>query len=172
MEFFQQLITNPFIMGLLLGLLIAGFIWKNSFAAKLLWKKEKKKHETELRELTGHLNTQLKINSSGNDVLQKELDQLRIQNETLRVNLAALQQKPGKAELRQLQITENAVSTMREQAPGFAQAWERAIRQAEEDYQAGESGLKKLIIKVIPSLGNGSVKSKSIVSEQDKTESI
>ena len=42
---------------------------------------------------------------------------------------------------------------MREQAPGFAQAWEKAVRQAESDYESTEGGLKKLVRKVLPSLG-------------------
>jgi hypothetical protein len=44
---------------------------------------------------------------------------------------------------------------MREQAPGFAPAWEKAVRQAEAELEAGESGLKKLVRRVIPGLGTG-----------------
>ena len=45
---------------------------------------------------------------------------------------------------------------MREQAPGFAQAWEQAVRQATADQDAAESGLSRLIRKVLPSSGSGS----------------
>ena len=112
-----------------------------------------KRVEQESRELQQHLNTQLKVNAEGNDSLQKKLEDLRVQNENLRVNLSTLQHKPGRAELRQLTIIENAIGLMREQAPGFAQAWEKAIRQAETEYEAGESGLKKLVRRVLPTLG-------------------
>lgn len=112
-----------------------------------------------MRDLQVHLNTQLKINASGNDTLQKELEQLRSQNETLRINLAAVQQKPGKAEMRHLQITEAAVRAMREQAPGFAAAWERAMRDAEEHAEQQDSGLMKIMRKVIPTLGTTKTKS-------------
>jgi hypothetical protein len=44
---------------------------------------------------------------------------------------------------------------MREQAPGFAPAWEKAVRQAEGELEAGESGLKKLVRRVIPGIGMG-----------------
>ena len=84
-------------------------------------------------------------------MLQSQLDELKEQNETLRVNLSTVQQKPGKAELRKLEVTEIAVSVMREQAPGFAPAWEKALREAEDDQVAAEGGLKKLIRKVVPS---------------------
>ena len=33
-------------------------------------------------------------------------------------------------------------------------AWEKAFRQAESELEAADSGLKKLIRRVIPSLGN------------------
>jgi len=152
MDTFWNLLKEPFVWGLLLGLLIAFFLWKTGFSTSRRLAREIKRLEGELRELTGHLNTQLKINASGNQSLQTELDALRLQNETLRVNLAALQQKPGRAELRQLQITETAIRTMREQAPGFAPAWEKALRQAEADVEAADSGLKKLVRRVIPGL--------------------
>ena len=145
---------NPFVWGLSLGLLIAGFLWKGGFTARRHAAAEMRRVQGELRELQGHLNTQLKINASGNEVLHTELDALRHQNENLRVNLAALQQKPGRAEQRLLQIHETAIRALREQAPGFAAAWEKAFRQAESELEAADSGLKKLIRRVIPGLGN------------------
>lgn len=154
MERLQQLLEQPFTWGLLLGLLIAAFIWKSSFAARRNITRELKRVEGEMKDLQGHLNTQLKINASGNQTLQDELDALRRQNETLRVNNAALQQKPGRAEQRMLQVQEIAIRTMREQAPGFAPAWEKALRQGESEMDAAESGLVKLVRRVIPGLGN------------------
>jgi hypothetical protein len=158
MEFINNLYKeHPMVLGLLLGLLIGlavvFFTWKSGFSARRVLGRDVRKLENELRELQGHLNTQLKINAQGNDTLQKELDELRRQNENLRVSLASLQSKPGKAELRHAQITENAVRLMREQAPGFAPAWEKALRQAETELEAGESGLKKLVRRVIPGIG-------------------
>lgn len=112
---------------------------------------EKKRVEEESKELQGHLNTQLRINSKGNEKLEEDLRDLKEQNETLRMNLSAANQKPGKAEQRQLQVMESAASLMREQAPGFAPAWEKALREAESDVESSEGGFKKLIRKVLPS---------------------
>lgn len=150
----KDILTHPFTWGLLLGLLITAFIWKAGFTAKRNVSRELKRVEGEMKDLQNHLNTQLKINASGNETLQKELESLRQQNETLRINNTSLQQKPGRAEQRQLQVFETAVRLMREQAPGFAPAWEKAVRQAESDLEAADSGLKKLVRRVIPSLGN------------------
>lgn len=158
---------SPFTWGLLLGLLIAAFLWKSGFSARRQLARELKRTEGELKNLQSHLNTQLKITASGNDSLQTELEDLRKQNETLRINQAALQQKPGRAEMRQLQIHEIAIRTMREQAPGFAPAWEKALRQGEAEVDAAESGFKKLVRRVIPGLGNASSPQTALISTDE-----
>jgi hypothetical protein len=165
MEVLTQILQSPFTWGLLLGLLVAAFLWKSGFTARRHAAREIKRIEGEMKDLQTHLNTQLKINASGNEALQAELNALRQQNETLRVNNAALQQKPGRAEQRQLQVYEIAIRSMREQAPGFAAAWEKAIRQGEAEVEASESGLKRLVRRVIPGLGNSNPQSSVIVSD-------
>lgn len=170
MDLFNQVIHNPFTWGLLLGLLITAFIWKSGFTARRNVARELKRVEDELKNLQSHLNTQLKINASGNESLQVELESLRKQNETLRLNNAALQQKPGRAEQRLLQIQEIAIRTMREQAPGFASAWEKALRQGEAEVDASESGLAKLVRRVIPGLGNSSPAQPALIVTDETTD--
>ena len=162
-----QYLKDPFTIGLLLGLAVAAVAWKSGFSTRRRLARDIRKLENDMRELQGHLNTQLKINAQGNDTLQRELEELRRQNENLRVSVATLQSKPGKAELRHFQVTEGAVRMMREQAPGFAPAWEKAMRQAETDLEAGESGLKKLVRRVIPGIGNGGGVNSPTASVQD-----
>lgn len=163
MDLFLEAMKSQFVWGLLLGLLIAFFIWKSAFTARRGATREIKRLETEIKDLQGHLNTQLKINASGNEVLQQELETLRRQNENLRVNNAALQQKPGRAEQQLLQVYEIAIRTMREQAPGFAPAWEKALRQGEAELEAAESGLKKLVRRIVPGIGHSSSASQATV---------
>ncbi|NNC87747.1 MAG: hypothetical protein HKN82_04715 [Akkermansiaceae bacterium] len=148
MDVVLDIIKQPFVWGLALGLLVAAFIWKSSLSARRNLKREIARLQDEGRDLQSHLNTQLKLNAKGTDEIQKEVDDLKARNETLRINLAAAQQKPGRAEVRQLHVIEAAVSAMREQAPGFAPAWEQALRKAEADYEAGEGGLRRLVRKV------------------------
>lgn len=162
-----EIIKNPLVQGLAIGLAVAAVAWKSGFSARRRLAKDVRRLENELRELQGHLNTQLKINAQGNDSLQRELEEHRRQNENLRVSLATLQSKPGKAELRHTQVTENAVRLMREQAPGFAPAWEKAIRQAEQEVEASESGLKKLVRRVIPGIGMTSNASSTATEESE-----
>ena len=150
---FQEIIRHPFVWGLLLGLLIVAFVLKSSIASKMQLRREIRRIEADKRELQSHLNTQMKITATGSDALTKEVETLKTQNENLRVNLAAMQNKPDKSELRQFRMQEMAISTMREQAPGFAGAWEKAMRQAESEMESAESGFSKLVRKVVPSLG-------------------
>lgn len=146
----MRVISEPFVWGLALGLLIAGFVWKSGWTASRTLKKEAARLAEEQRTLQAHLNTHLKITASGNDQTQREIEDLRRQNENLRVTVSALQQKPGRAELRQWQITEAAAARMRESAPGFAPAWEQALREATRDMEASENGISKFIRRVLP----------------------
>lgn len=149
MEEFWKYATHPLSLGFLAGLVITFFTWKSGMAAKKELKRELKRVTGEMRDLESHLNTQLKINASGNSAIHDQVDKLKEQNETLRVNLAAMQNKPGRSELRQLHTLENAVRIMRERSVGFASAWEVALRQAETEYDESASGLRKLVRKVI-----------------------
>lgn len=149
MEEFWKYATHPLSLGFIGGLVIAFFVWKAGMTAKRELKREVKRISGEMRDLETHLNTQLKINASGNSAISDQVDKLKEQNETLRVNLAAMQNKPGRNELRQLHTMENAVRIMRERSVGFASAWEVALRQAETEYDEAAGGLRKLVRKVI-----------------------
>lgn len=151
MEIFMEVMAQPFVWGLLVGLVLILLLWRSMRKDKVHLRGEVARLKEEKDELTKHLNTQLKINAKGNEVLEKQLEEIKEQNETLRVNLHAAQQKPGKAEMRRLDVMEAAVSAMRESAPGFAPAWERAMREAENEQEEAEGGLKKLMRKVVPS---------------------
>lgn len=150
MESFTEIVSHPFTWGLLVGLFLLVMTWKLMSKDIVVLRAEQKRLQEENRELQGHLNTQLKINAKGNELLQGQLEELREQNETLRGNLNVMRQKPGRAELRYLEVLESAARTMREQAPGFAPAWEKALREAEQTRESAEGGLKKLIRRVMP----------------------
>ena len=149
----KEIIANQFVWGLALGLLIAAFILKNAVGTKMGLKRENRRIEGEMRDMQSHLNTQMKITATGNESLAKEVAKLKEHNENLRVNLSTLQSKPDRNEQRQFRMQEMAISTMREQAPGFAGAWEKAMRQAESEMETAESGFSKLVRKVVPGLG-------------------
>ncbi|MFK7910663.1 MAG: hypothetical protein AB8F34_08670 [Akkermansiaceae bacterium] len=146
----MQILMEPFTWGLVLGLFMMSVIWQSMRKDIVNLKHENKRISEDNKELQTHLNTQLKINAMGNEQLQAQLDELREKNENLRSNANVLKQKAGRAELRQLHMMETAVGVMREQAPGFAPAWEKAMRDAESMEEAAEGGLKKLMRRVLP----------------------
>lgn len=143
-------LSLPFTWGLVVGLFMMVMTWRVMHKEVSMLKSDNKRLQNENRELQSHLGTQLKINAKGNEQLEIQLEELKQQNETLRANLNVAQQKPGRAERRQLEILENAASVMREQAPGFAPAWEKAMRDAEAGQVEAEGGFKKLMRKVMP----------------------
>ena len=107
-----------------------------------------RKHKKELKEYKEHLDRQMKITDAGNATLVNELEAVKKENENLRISVKTLGQKPGRAELRLLNIYDTALRKMMSQAPGFSSAWENSLQEAERDYEANETGLKSIVGKV------------------------
>ena len=114
---------------------------------------EVRTHKKELKEYKEHLNRQMKLTNEGSKNLEGELESLKKSNENLRVTVQTLGQKPGRAEIRLLNIYDAALRKMMLKAPGFSSAWEVSLREAEREYEENEKGLKSIIKKVFgPSL--------------------
>ena len=132
-------------------LLILGGI---AFGAFLMYLKSLltiRKYKKELNDYKAHLERQMKITDAGNATLVKELETLKKENENLRISVKTLGQKPGRAELRLLNIYDSALRKMMSQAPGFSSAWEISLQEAEREYEANETGLKSIVSKVFGS---------------------
>jgi len=110
-----------------------------------------RKHKKELVEYKDHLDRQMKITNAGSSNLVKELEKVKKESENLRISVQTLNQKPGRAELRLLNIYDAALRKMMSQAPGFSTAWENSLQEAEREYEANESGLKSIVSKVFGS---------------------
>lgn len=152
MDTIFPLLKEPFVWGLLLGLLIAGFFAKSAFSAKIAAAREKRRLTTELDELKSHLHRQMTIDARGQAAIQDEIGSLKEQNENLRIRIAELQQKPDRQIQRRLETYEHTLRTLREQAPGFASAWENALRQAETVIDSHDRGFRQLISRVVPGM--------------------
>lgn len=105
-------------------------------------------YKKEIRDYEDHLNRQMKITNEGSKNLESELKSLKKDNENLRVSLQTLAQKPGRAEVRLLNIYDNAIRKMMLKAPGFSSAWEVALQESEREYEENEKGFKSIIKKV------------------------
>lgn len=146
-------------------LIIAGIIFGGllSYLRSLL---TLRKHKKELKEYKDHLDRQMKITNAGNSTMVTELEKMKQENENLRISVQALNQKPGRAELRLLNIYDTALRKMMAQAPGFSTAWENSLQEAEREYEANETGLKGIVSKVF---GSGTP---SNVDEKNKIQQI
>jgi len=141
-------------------LMLAGMAigWVLSYLKSLL---TIRKHKKELKEYQDHLERQMKITDTGNKTLINEMETLKKENENLRISVKTLGQKPGRAELRQFNIYDNALRKMMLQAPGFSSAWESALKAAEHEYEENEAGFKNIMGKVFGSGGGNSYNEKS-----------
>ncbi|MBN2815852.1 MAG: hypothetical protein JXQ67_04165 [Campylobacterales bacterium] len=134
-------------------LYIIGGIVIGYFVSFLKSRFEVGKYKKELREYKEHLNRQMKITNEGNKNLEDELTRLKKESENLRVSLQTMSQKPGRSEIRLLNIYDGALRKMMMRAPGFAPAWEMSLQEAEKEYEENEKGFKSIIKKVFgPSL--------------------
>lgn len=156
MDTLIAILQEPFTWGLLLGLLVAGFIFKNAVIAKRTAKKQARALADEVQQLKTHLHRQMEINARGQTDLDSELASLRTQNETLRMRVHELQQKPERQTARRLETYELTLRTLREQAPGFSTAWENALRAAEESIDSHDRGIRQMLSRVIPRLKGSS----------------
>ncbi len=144
-------LSQPLVIGLLIGLCIAIIIWirgivkANSLDAEHAEKVRGLRAETSI--LQKHLHTQMQISAKGNEATLAEVEELKKQNDNLRGIVGALKTKPGRAELRTLHLYEKAIRLMNSRAPGFAPVWESVMVDAEEQIKKEESGLLSWIRK-------------------------
>ena len=129
----ELLTESPFVQGLIVGTVITVILWINrSMSRRALFKSIKNKN----KELEAALNATTLVQVEGHQKLSKEKEELEEQLNNLRTTVATLSAKPGKSDIRELEILDRAIRLMYEQAPGFAPVWEN-VR------QTAEMGMKK-----------------------------
>lgn len=130
METLKTILTHWFFWGFVLGF----FLCVLSILSHL-------KTKGELKRLKGHLSDKLEIEAEKMGEMKVKLDTLRTENENLRmkVNSGRVQNDYVALE-RELEIYARAEKVMVVNAPGFAQAWERAKEGALTELEAEESG--------------------------------
>lgn len=120
--------------GVLLGLIAAAWVTIGGF-------RQRRALEAEISKLRAHLQVHMEISHEGSLQRKGELEQLRRENENLRITLKAWQAKPDRRELRALEVYDRAVRQLQATAPGFAVYWEGALREAEQSMQDVDRGL-------------------------------
>ena len=127
-------------------------------------------YKKELKEYKEHLNRQMKITSEGSKTLERELYDLKKVNENLRASVHTLSHKPGRSEIKLLNIYDTSLRKMMQKAPGFSGAWEASLQESEKDYEEREKGLKTIVKKVFSSPFSKSTTSEDETDQADMLE--
>ncbi len=133
--------------GLAAGLIIALIIYI-VMAVKL--KGAKSAAEKENARLRQMLSDRMELESEGVARLKKENEELRKNNENLRISMQTYAQKPGRKELQRLTVYQTAVDRLIINSPGFGAAWQAALKESEDEFEKTYTGVQAFIRKMIP----------------------
>jgi hypothetical protein len=158
----SNILANPFLRGLTIGLLVAAILWVRG----LLKTRELNGNLKKLRE---HLHTKLEIDSAENERRKGDLEKIKQERDNLRNMVQVLNQKPGRQELRQVQVYQKAIEIMFEKSPGFAPAWQITIKEAEEEIKRAERGIIPFFKRMTTSSSPGSEKSSKKTLELEQS---
>lgn len=147
-----ETVIQPFLIGLSIGLVLCLVLYVRESMKRSVLRKE-------IKNLKNHLHEKMEIDAEATHRKVKEIEQLKQDNENLRVSMQSLSQKPGRREVINLHIYQKALSIMTESAHGFAPMWQKALTQAEkevEEFEKGKSSFIKKIVSPINFLGSSS----------------
>jgi hypothetical protein len=122
--------------------------------------------KSELKKLKQHLQTKLEIDAEASEDKKTKYEKLKEENENLRISLQTVNTKPGRKEVRQFRIYQKALDIMFEKAPGFAPAWQNALREGEDEMKKIDKGF----IPFIKKLSGGGASDSSQESLPDKSD--
>ena len=130
MDTLKSILTHWFFWGFLLGF----FLCILSMIAHF-------KTGRELKRLKGHLSDKLELEAEKMSAMKEQIADLNKENDNLRVKInSGRMQDDSQAIERELEIFARAERAMVMNAPGFAQAWEKAKEGAATEIEAEEEG--------------------------------
>jgi hypothetical protein len=142
----MDFLNHHFYLGLCVGAVLGLIVI--AFALMRLWDTK-----SEVRRLKRHLSDKLELESEATNRLRHDLQELKQQNENLRIKVANLNQIPDKRLHRELEIYARAERFMVSSSPGFPAVWEEAKRSAMNGLEQEETG-KSLPKRVFNALLN------------------
>jgi cell division protein FtsB len=136
----KDIFVSPFAWGLYLGLIFCVLALYNYMRLK-----------GELARFRRHLSDKLEIEADTMKKLKQDLENLRKENESLRVKVNALNNEPDRKIQRDLEVYARAEKKMLMNVPGFAPAWETAKSDAHcelVDEESGKSTPKRIFARL------------------------
>lgn len=153
-----------FLIGLCIGVALAIVL---VVAQSINAHKKMKALMAEKDKLKQMITDRIDLESEGLAKLKKENEELKKQNENLRVTVSTYSQKPGRKEVARLQVYQLAVDRLTLNSPGFGAAWQAALKESEDEFQKTYIGVQPFIRKLIPIKG-----SDAEVIDVDPTETV
>jgi hypothetical protein len=147
MDFTQEHFFWGLGAGLFLGLI--GIV----LAILRLWETRR-----EVSRLRRHLADKMELEADATNRLKADLQNLKSQNENLRMKVSGLSQLPDRKQQRDLEVYARAERYMVSQSPGFPAVWEQAKQTAVGELETEEQG-HSLPRRVFNALLNRSPKS-------------
>ncbi len=95
--------------------------------------KVKKLLQADVEKYKRMLSDRMELEDEGIKSLKKENEELKSLNKNLEISLSVMAQKPGKKEIQRLEAYQRAVDRLSLSSPGFAAAWQGALKDSEEE---------------------------------------
>ena len=111
---------------------------------------KQKEHALQVSKLKAMLTDRMDLESDGISKLKEDINELKTQNENLRISLRTYSQKPGRKEMARLQVYQQAADRLTINAPGFGAAWQAALKDSEAEFEKSFYGVQPFIKRVIP----------------------
>jgi uncharacterized membrane protein YciS (DUF1049 family) len=143
---FAEILFKPIFIGFYIGLVLTLIVFIRA-------KTQQRRLRKQVEELRRHIQTKLEIEAEATERLKGEIDRLKSESENLRVTLQSYMDRPGRREMRQLQLYQRAVDILIEKAPGFAQSWQSALKDGEQELSQAEKGIIPFFRKLLPGSG-------------------
>lgn len=120
----------------------------------------------ETERLKRMLTDRMDLESDGLAKLKEQIEDLKKQNENLRITVNTYAQKPGRKEVSRLHVYQLAVDRLTINSPGFGAAWQAALKESEAEFQKTYVGVQPFIKRLIPIKTDAGVLPQMIETEE------
>lgn len=155
----MDILSNPFVLGLLIGLAIALYILINGYCKQNALKKE-------IQKIKDHIVTTMDEHTLNVEKIKNLEESVNNQKVTIQI----LKEKPSQRELRELRQYAEACAMMTKNAPGFAQAWQNCLDEIAKKENEENEGKIIFTRPLKTLLGLFSKPQNTIIQEAEKNE--